>query len=365
LAIVLFRCDYSQSVGGGHLSRCKALARKLPPECKPLFVVRGNQNFLQAKLPGELDSFLIVPEEVSFGLELSLIDSAISWEEVTSTFLDFTNSSTFSMISELPEYLRQISERCPTSVLIDSMDEDSLIYRSRELKVKFLVTPYAGATKESGPFQHIFGPEYFVLSLNFNLPIDPLPSIAPVANKILVSMGQSDPTGMSSRVLRALLGKSQWAEGIALRLILGPLFSKQLSDEINSVSKNAGFPIELISSPQDMAEHYRWSDMTIASTGLTKYELAVLGVPALLLSPNAVMEKLQKKYDALGVSVHLGDESKLDVTSLAHSIFSFRNDLPLRTKLATKGMSLIDGRGAERLLNLVFDRRKLERAESK
>jgi UDP-2,4-diacetamido-2,4,6-trideoxy-beta-L-altropyranose hydrolase len=352
---IVFRCDFDQIIGGGHLSRCLALARQLPNAFKAIFCVRGEPLFINDHLSKLGVSFLAIPNSLSLSQEIQLLDKSIHWDRVDAIFFDITNSFTFSRISELPEYLEAMSKRVPNSALIDSMDEDSLLHLNKSLAVRRVITPYAGAQRVSGPFEHLFGPEFFILNIKNILAEMPSKKISAIAERITITMGQSDPTSLSLLVLKALRLVAN-STPLNIKLVVGPLFSADLQSQINQMAKNYPCPLEILYSPNDMLDCYLWSDITIASTGLTKYELAILGVPAVLISPNKKMAKLQEKYDALGVSLHLGSGDSLSEQCVGEKILNLCLDKPARESLSRGGKRLIDGHGAKRLLDRVLSK---------
>jgi spore coat polysaccharide biosynthesis predicted glycosyltransferase SpsG len=95
----------------------------------------------------------------------------------------------------------------------------------------------------------------------------------------------------------------------------------------------------------------RWADLAITGDGLTKYECALLGTPAITLSRPDSDEAMNERFVAAGTSLHLG--CGLDAAELASAISALRVDAPCRAQMSRRGTTLFDGRGAERIIHAI------------
>ena len=66
--------------------------------------------------------------------------------------------------------------------------------------------------------------------------------------------------------------------------MLGPLIDVALADSVRDACNASHHNYEVVVSPPDLLEYMRWCDVAIATSGLTKYELAASGTPAIIFS---------------------------------------------------------------------------------
>src|SRR5262249_22143521 len=96
------------------------------------------------------------------------------------------------------------------------------------------------------------------------------------------------------------------------------------------------------------------ADLVISAGGVTSLELAALGTPFLTLQ---IASNQKGNIAALmdnGVTFSLGEVSHLDSSLLVSQTKKLLEDFPKRQAISQKGQSLVDGRGLERILPLLF-----------
>ena len=99
----------------------------------------------------------------------------------------------------------------------------------------------------------------------------------------------------------------------------------------------------------------RWADLAIATSGLTKYELAATGTPAILISPDQIHTTANEPFAALGSAVDLGWIQRVTPSELASKVRSLLDDTEQRGAMACAGMRAVDGRGAARIAAALND----------
>jgi spore coat polysaccharide biosynthesis predicted glycosyltransferase SpsG len=103
-----------------------------------------------------------------------------------------------------------------------------------------------------------------------------------------------------------------------------------------------------------------WCDLAIAASGLTKYEFAATGTPALVFSIDAIQEASNQSFAATGSVVDLGLHPTPD--SIAGQTLRLLGDHPLRKTMAAAGRTLVDGAGTQRLIAELVKELKCSRA---
>jgi UDP-2,4-diacetamido-2,4,6-trideoxy-beta-L-altropyranose hydrolase len=100
----------------------------------------------------------------------------------------------------------------------------------------------------------------------------------------------------------------------------------------------------------DMPGLMRHSDLAIAAAGSTAWELAYMGVPSLLLVLADNQAGVAAALDAAGAAVNLGQCDPGFAPRLAGELQGLLADAPRRERLTEHARALIDGRGAQRVL---------------
>jgi spore coat polysaccharide biosynthesis predicted glycosyltransferase SpsG len=93
--------------------------------------------------------------------------------------------------------------------------------------------------------------------------------------------------------------------------------------------------------------------MAISTTGLTKYELALSGVPMILISPNSEHDMNQAYFRDFGAALDLGVADRLPVGAIGEACRRLALDRARRGDMAQRGRAILDGRGAVRLLGKI------------
>lgn len=164
---------------------------------------------------------------------------------------------------------------------------------------------------------------------------------------LLVTMGGSDPKGLTFVALDAV---DALESSHRVRLVVGPAFAQRerLERHLESFSKS----IEVLTDVDDLPALMSESDLALASFGVTAYELAALGVPAvyLCLSPDhaeAAMALVQEGA-ASSFGYH-ADIEKMEGEKLAKMLGDLLTDAEGLRLMGQRGSKLVDGLGAQRI----------------
>src|SRR3546814_10324367 len=75
-----------------------------------------------------------------------------------------------------------------------------------------------------------------------------------------------------------------------------------------------------------------WCDLAISATGLTKYELAATGTPAILLSHDRAHAENNLAFAELGAAVDLGEIALLSDITIAETVRALLQDAARRAR---------------------------------
>jgi spore coat polysaccharide biosynthesis protein SpsF len=162
---------------------------------------------------------------------------------------------------------------------------------------------------------------------------------------ILVTMGGSDSEGITLKVLSAL---NECELSVNLKVIVGGLSNISDGAIENSLSNFKG-SFSIVRNTNNMGEIMARSDIAIINSGLTKYELAAVGVPSIVISNNEYHSQLMEDFAAHGSVLHLGCVERIKETDIRESLMYLINDFERRQYMSNAGKFLIDGHGTERI----------------
>ncbi|HEY1837284.1 MAG TPA: NTP transferase domain-containing protein [Rhizomicrobium sp.] len=161
---------------------------------------------------------------------------------------------------------------------------------------------------------------------------------------LLVAMGGSDPQGLTLRAAKAL---ARLDPVFRARFIIGPGMNQPKAVARQIAKLSPGF--ETLEGADDLAPEYAASDLALCAFGVTAYELAAYGVPAIYLGLTQDHALSASAFEAAGIGISLGVAQTASNEDIAGIVWTLLNDRPTREEMRTAGMSRIDGLGAERI----------------
>ena len=98
-----------------------------------------------------------------------------------------------------------------------------------------------------------------------------------------------------------------------------------------------------------------WADVSISAGGSTCWELAFMGLPALVVVTAKNQKKNTEKLASKGVVKNLGKHSCVTVNDISRVLKTLISDQPLRKKMSRNGRKLVDGNGAHRVVKKLLN----------
>ena len=329
MATVLFRCDASPTIGAGHVMRCLAFAETLARfGWKAIFAVNR-------------DAKTTVPALGASGHRLIEVTAAcdpaiVADEESSVVVIDhYGYDATYESQLAGPERVTIVF--------------DDLANRAHDCDI--LVDPTPGRTAaDYAPYvparcRMVLGPEFAIVRstwrehraltrarLSLGLPVE----------RIVVSMGATDPINATSRVLDAI-ARSSFGGRIDVVLGAGAPY-------IQDVSKRRDERTVVHVEPDDLGEIVSSADLVIGAPGSSSFERAVLGLPTLMI-PTADNQKfVAAAFSAREVAKVLPASILDDPSALAGEIDALTGDPGVRLEMSAAAAAITDGRGSLRLL---------------
>ncbi|MGD0153015.1 MAG: UDP-2,4-diacetamido-2,4,6-trideoxy-beta-L-altropyranose hydrolase [Thermacetogeniaceae bacterium] len=347
---ILFRADGGPDIGMGHIIRCLALAAAL---ALPVgFLSRPNTVVRKMILDAGFD-FLPLGDESGFV-------AAIESRQPLAVIVDsYTISS---------EELAAIKSRAASLVVIDDMNTR---YLSADLLINGNIT--APALNYVPDKKLLLGTKYALLRPAFGN--CQAKTIARRAQKLMVTLGGSDPLGLMPSILEELSDS-----GLHIKAVIGPQFTNGGSIErwlAHQMAAGLGSEIELVADPE-MALLMQWADLAVSAGGSTLYELCATGLPAVAISisdnqaPSA--GALGKAgciryfgnytepflHDRVGTANNMQSpkekkQAPEEIKTLIEAVNELAVDYDQRFAMSRRGQQLVDGCGAKRCAGAIRD----------
>jgi len=334
---LLIRADATIPAGTGHVMRCLALAQEWGrTDGEALFAQAASTPALEQRVDKENLRRLKVTAAPG-----SLDDAKQTIEFARACAAEWVVADGYHFNAE---YQHRIKDAGLKLLFVDDHGHASQYWADYILNQNISANPKWYSNRE--PYtQLLLGTQYTLLRKEFGKWWDWKREIVPIARKILVTLGGSDPHNITQKVVAAL--SSQQNREIECIVLVGG--SNQHISELQSQCRNSGPSIRLILDADNMPELMAWADVAISASGTTSWELAFMGLPNLLIifadNQKLTAEALQKK----GVSVFLGFHTAVTRDRVGKALAELILDHDKRLAMSEQGRRLVDGRGAKRV----------------
>ncbi|MEM7300509.1 MAG: hypothetical protein AAF468_05445 [Pseudomonadota bacterium] len=334
----------------GHFARCQNLADEFAQHNHTVTLMIGPSSTL--------------PVGTEANHQVSVLDGRSDPAEEHNSYPDNLDAIVFDLnhrqMMKEPRRLAQIVDagcnHCDTVALIDSVGEDRFrAFGMREPAI--IISPYleADAVRPSSQSTQLMGAQYAVLNQNLrSLRCKRMDNSNDGDKlKLVVSFGGSDPWKLTDRCLPVLLG--QEFRHFEIAIVAGPLFGTQYRSMIEKKISEANRPVCFVDGAKGVMELFSECDVAVIAPGLTRYELAYLGVPSVLVCPDRYFYDATQSFEQDGIASRvLADGSNFEA-ALEFQLQRLCSDPELRQKFSQTGLKIVDGHGARRICDAVFN----------
>lgn len=347
-ATVLVRADGGGRLGFGHLTRALAIAEALRDrEGVGVLALTGAhadgnareaRDFFEArKIPVQMKR----PSE----REIDFIFAAARRSKASALVLDVRTALSISVLESLRA----------SGLKIIAVDDASPRRLAADIAV-YPPVPQAGKLGWKGfRGELLIGREWVLLSSALvkrsqrpNAPSD----------RLLITMGGSDPLALTEKIAVACAARI----AAPIDVVLGP----SVADAENiAVRLGANSTIHVHRAPADPAALYAGARLAVASFGVTAYELACLGVPALYVALTDDHARSVQGSEALGFGKFGAMAENLNAHVLAGDASKLWNDHMQLAAMSAAGRESVDGMGAERLARRIATLIRREGAQAR
>ncbi len=280
---IILRADGYRALGMGHIYHCLTLAYHLMGH-QLLFVTRaehrdGVQKLLESHMPVR-----IIRDDEEF---LALLEA---WrpDVVVHDCLDTTE-----------EQMRALKARCPRVVTIEDLGEGAKL-ADVVINALYEGAPAWGAGK-------VYSGEAYICLRDEFLLAKPK-AFSPKVEEVLVLFGGTDPSNLTRRVYDLAKEEVARQPGLHFTFVVGLGYDGQA----HGVLPRAG--IDVLQNVPFVSACMEKADLAFTSQGRTVYELASMGVPAIVLSQNQreqlhTFAQMDNGFFNLGLGKKLTDET--------------------------------------------------------
>lgn len=174
--------------------------------------------------------------------------------------------------------------------------------------------------------------------------------IRPRIERVLITTGGYDKTGISLKALRALQCHRRRLD---IRVLVGSAYQQR--EELRLLIRNHRHPVQQFEQVEHVADQLRWADLVISAAGDTVYEIAACGTPAIVLCHVAHQLETAGAFARQGAVFNLGLSEDVDERSISDAIEALDQDMARRRQLSENAQRLIDGQGTDRVVAQLQD----------
>lgn len=332
---ILFRCDASSEIGFGHLVRCLALADELRKRNARVGFVLGQHSLGAGSLREQgYPVFQIPTDEAGYAARLEAIIGEFGARLLAVDVRD-------SLFRQHLDHLR--AKGCLVALLDDISD--------RRFAADLSFYPPVPQVKRidwSGvQGKYYIGWEWTILRSQFTAPV---PACDGAGESLLITMGGSDPAGMTLQAVRAV---ELLPTRIRSVVVIGPGFRRR--KELAALLAKARQPFRVEENVQEMRALMLQATIALCAYGMTAFELAATGVPALYLCLTDDHVESASALEDAGVGKSLGLYSAIADEQLAAAARDLLSDPGKRSRIAKLAPTLIDGLGARRIAQVLVN----------
>ena len=166
---------------------------------------------------------------------------------------------------------------------------------------------------------------------------------------ILVTMGGSDLRQLTYQIVSSLRLLS---ESITVRVVIGPAFIPD--SRLTEIEQGNDSRLVFIRAQNNLSSFMADSHIAVTAVGITLYELAAVGVPAIIIANYTEDHRDLEIYKKLGMNLPLGFYQDVSPLQIQNAVSLLLQDAATWQNMRNKGWQLIDGHGARRIVECIL-----------
>lgn len=323
---VIVRCDGGAEIGLGHVRRCLSVAKALR-------------------------------DREGFGVRFAMKDDALAREPVETA--GFAVDAMPAGVKEIDWLLSLAEAHTPVAMVLDVRTDLSATSVMRLRGADMIVAVIDdGSARRLAADASFYPPVPQVFAMNWEgaeaepnvgwewvvLGHDTMPPFTRREGRprVVVSMGGSDPQGLTRLAVKAL---TPLPPTFDVTVVIGPAAARSLESDVAKLAPR----FAIVRSPNDLPRLMSEADVGLVSFGVTAYELAALGVPGVYLSLTDDHAQSASAFERAGMGISLGVAAQVSEGDIAEVVSELLEDRELRQSMAQAGRMNVDTRGAARV----------------
>ncbi len=338
---ILIRADASVSIGTGHVMRCLALAQAWQD-------AGGEAAFALAQSSPSVSSRLQSENARLF----SMYSISGSVEDAEETARLAREVGAGWVVVDGYRFDRRYEERLKQEGLKVLLVDDSANGGDHAADLVLNQNAYASRAlyRSCGAnARFLLGPGYALLRREFRSERGFQRAFPPVAGKVLVTMGGSDPENLTLGVIEALA----MIETANLEAVVIAGATNRHADSLREAAARSHGNIRVLCSVANMPEWMKWADVAVSAAGSTSWEICFLGLPAILIDLAANQTPVARELHRLGAARHLGNAQAALPEYIATALKTLMASAEERISISRKASALVDGLGALRVVSAI------------
>lgn len=339
--IILIRADASVQIGTGHLMRCLALAQAWTQKGgRAIALMTETTLDLESRLTSE--SIQVLHLKSIAGSQEDARETVQSAQRVEATWV-VVDGYQFSA-----EYQRILKENGLQLLVLDDYGHAEHYWADIVLNQNISADISLYANRE--PYtQLLLGSQFALLRREFWDWQGWQRQTPEVARKILVTLGGADLDNVTLKVIQAL--KQVQIDDLKVVAVVGA--SNPHLEVLKAAVQNSLHSIRLERNVTNMPELMAWADIAITGGGSTCWELAFMGLPALVMILAENQQAITEKLNQAGIVQTLGWSIRQTADTIAQQIIRILLSEEIRTRMTQLGQALVDGQGYDRVLMIL------------
>lgn len=166
------------------------------------------------------------------------------------------------------------------------------------------------------------------------------------ARRLLISLGATDPSNVTSRVVAATAGLP-----LQIDVALGSASAQE--PVIGELASRLGLSVRVHVDVTDMAALMSAADLAVGAGGSTSLERCCLGLPSLIVVLAENQRDIAAALDRAGAALDLGQAETLTNEKLTAALQMLYQDEGRRSAMAERAAAICDGDGTRRVTEVL------------